>query len=546
MVGYTTPPDAEQFTITNTGTAALVDVEAEITGDDGQYFEITSALSPDTIAYSGTATVSVRPRLGIPARAVPYEAALEITGDDDISLNALLSFTVSGHTATSSPGGKDFGTATAGYTAPPAAQQFTITNTGTVALTDVKAEITGGDAQYFEITSALSPATITYPSGTATVNVRPKAGIPARAAPYEARLEITGDDGLSLDVRLTFTVISLGPDPSYSATVSPGAKDFGTATAVYAAPPVAQQFTITNTGTVAITGVEVSIVGADAAAFAVSAPLSDTTIAYPSGTATVSVRPAAGLAVRATRYTAMLHIAYDHGAAIDLPLTFSVADVTRKLGIDISSWSFGSAKEGYAKRLPVHRFTATNTGNTELTDVEVKLEGSDADAFRILLVDFVNDAAPSFVSNAATDGAASFDVGALAYYRLAPGRSLTVNASPKEGLAARKTPYTAELIVTSSEGARASSSLSFKVNAASNGDGGNGGDDNGGNGGNGENGDGGNGEDDNGGNGVSGDGGNASPDTGDDGIDAIIMTLLISALIGVVCIREVILSSAKS
>jgi len=141
------------------------------------------------------------------------------------------------YSATISPTSHTFPAAAAGYGAQ-TARQFTITNTGTGQITNLAATISSG-ASSFEISTALSPATIA-PNGTATVSVRPRTGLAANANPYAGTLTVTGSNGISLPVSLSFTVNSPGT----------------TVTGVTVAPPTAsvhkgltQTFTATVTGT---------------------------------------------------------------------------------------------------------------------------------------------------------------------------------------------------------------------------------------------------------------------------------------------------------
>ncbi|MDR0872728.1 MAG: YDG domain-containing protein, partial [Prevotellaceae bacterium] len=110
------------------------------------------------------------------------------------------------YTASSNPVNHTFTAADYGYDNSTMAQAFTITNTGNQTLTGVTATITDDTNSAFEISTVLSSATITTPGGTVTVSVRPKTGLAASSTTYEAKLHISGANGLSLDVPLSFTV----------------------------------------------------------------------------------------------------------------------------------------------------------------------------------------------------------------------------------------------------------------------------------------------------------------------------------------------------
>ena len=89
---------AQQFTVTNTGESEITGLSASLSGGTASAFEISAALSADTLNASGTAAVSVRPKTGLAANT--YTDTLAITGDNGISLTVSLSFMVN---ATSSP-----------------------------------------------------------------------------------------------------------------------------------------------------------------------------------------------------------------------------------------------------------------------------------------------------------------------------------------------------------------------------------------------------------------------------------------------------------
>ena len=103
------------------------------------------------------------------------------------------------YTATINPTSKTFPVATAGYGAQ-TTQEFTITNTGTGQITGLSA-ILGGSS--FEISTVLSETSINA-GETAAISVRPKTGL--AAGTHTDTLTITGSNGVSLSVNLSFTV----------------------------------------------------------------------------------------------------------------------------------------------------------------------------------------------------------------------------------------------------------------------------------------------------------------------------------------------------
>ena len=91
-----------------------------------------------------------------------------------------------------------FGTLAKPYT-PPAEQTVTVTNTGTGAITLVQPT----SANY--VVGALSTTTLSVTGATATFTVQPKPGLPI--GDYSETITITGNNGASATVTVTFTVI---------------------------------------------------------------------------------------------------------------------------------------------------------------------------------------------------------------------------------------------------------------------------------------------------------------------------------------------------
>ncbi len=103
------------------------------------------------------------------------------------------------YSATVNPTSYTFAAAEVNYTQP-AEQQFTITNTGTGTITGLSASLNNPD---FTITNMVIVSQIA-PNGTATIGVQPKTGL--KAGPHTGTLTITGVEGTSLTVDLSFTV----------------------------------------------------------------------------------------------------------------------------------------------------------------------------------------------------------------------------------------------------------------------------------------------------------------------------------------------------
>lgn len=90
--GYDNAAMAQIFTVSNTGTGTLTGLAASLQGGTTPGFEISTVLSSDSIAPSGTATVSVCPKPGLSVGT--YTDTLQITGDNGAAASVSLSFTV--------------------------------------------------------------------------------------------------------------------------------------------------------------------------------------------------------------------------------------------------------------------------------------------------------------------------------------------------------------------------------------------------------------------------------------------------------------------
>jgi hypothetical protein len=99
------PITPQLFTLTNTGTATLSDLTATLSGADASAFEITTALSVDSLASGESTTMGIRPKAGLAARTSTYGAALDIAhgSASTTPVSAALTFTVKDKTPTPTP-----------------------------------------------------------------------------------------------------------------------------------------------------------------------------------------------------------------------------------------------------------------------------------------------------------------------------------------------------------------------------------------------------------------------------------------------------------
>jgi len=202
LVGYNNVAP-QVFTITNTGTGTITGLTAGL--GSGSAFEITTSLSPTTIGPSGTATISIRPRNGLPAGR--YSGTLLITGNNGVAASVALSFEVSNVPASIRPGGNGgvhtFDEAPVGY-ASRSPQAFTIDNIGANVLTGLTASINNSN---FVISTGLSGNTVA-PGESVAISVRPRDGL--LSGTHTATLTIVSGE-ITLTVTLSFKVYAEAP-----------------------------------------------------------------------------------------------------------------------------------------------------------------------------------------------------------------------------------------------------------------------------------------------------------------------------------------------
>ena len=174
---------------------------------------------------------------------------------NDLTLYAIWQDITYTYTANIDPASKTFTAVVVNYPQQ-AAQEFTITNTGTGTITGLSAVLLSGEN--FEISAALSADSLNE-ADTATVSVRPKTGL--AAGTYTDTLTITGDNGISLTAGLSFTVNAASTAPTYTITASAGSGgSISPSGAVYVTEGNSQIFAITpdseyRINTVAVDGI---------------------------------------------------------------------------------------------------------------------------------------------------------------------------------------------------------------------------------------------------------------------------------------------------
>ena len=201
-------------------------------------------------------------------------------------------------------GSKDFGSVLVGANT---SLTFTIRNIGTANLTGLGITIDGADSALFSVT-ANPTAPVSGPSGSTTFTVR---FAPVSTGLKTAALHIASNDSNEnpFDITITGTGSGTGGGPEIAVEqplganlADGGSKDFGS---VLVGANTSLTFTIKNTGNTNLTGLGITMDGADSPLFSVTANPT-TPVSGPSGSTTFTVRFAP---VSTGSKTAALHIA---------------------------------------------------------------------------------------------------------------------------------------------------------------------------------------------------------------------------------------------
>jgi len=318
--GYNNAVMAQEFEIANIGSGGLTGLSASISAG-GDYFEISQALSSASISPDGYATLSVRPRSGLLAEDSPFAGTLSITGNNGISLTAALSFSVTEPPPAQTfvielaPASHTFTSAQQGYNNANMEQRFVIHNRGTGTITGLSHTLTGE----FEISHSL-PIQSIPPGGTTVIGVRPVSGLMAVNSPFAGTLTITGNNGASDYVGLSFAVTPSAV-VTHVATITPsGTWNFPSRPQGFNNANMGREFIIRNTGTGTITDLTASLGNTN---FQISQALSRTTLA-PGETANLRVRPVSGLAHANSPFSSVLTVTGSNGISLRVDLRFTV------------------------------------------------------------------------------------------------------------------------------------------------------------------------------------------------------------------------------
>jgi Abnormal spindle-like microcephaly-assoc'd, ASPM-SPD-2-Hydin/Protein of unknown function (DUF1573) len=335
--------------LTNTGPTNLTISLMALTGAD---FSISGIATPATLSAGQSAQVGVT---FSPTASGSSSGSLTITSND--SVNPTINVALSG-TGTSAPTGQldansnsiSFGAIATGATA---GQQIVLTNAGNSAVTISSVTVAGAGltANGIEIPGTLNPAE------NATLKV---AFAPTTAGNISGSITVVSN---ATNSPLKIAVSGTGAQPGLS--ISPSSFNFGS---VVDGQTKSQSFTVTNTGTGALT---ISQLASAGSGYTVSGLATPATLASGSN-ATFSILFAPTTAGGLVGTVSLVSNAPNSPNAVSLSGTGTAASVT--LSASPTNVSFSNVNAGSSTSKSV---TISNSGNTSVTLSQVSVNAKD-------------------------------------------------------------------------------------------------------------------------------------------------------------------------
>ena len=335
--------------LSNTGSTDLTISVLTLTGAE---FTVSGITTPKTITAGQSASVTVT---FAPTTAGSATGSLAITSNDPtnptvtVPLSGTGSSTATGQ-LTASPASVAFGALAVGSSAK---QNVVITNTGNAA---VKISSIAATGTGYAVTGLATPATLN-PSATATLTAT---YTPAAAGSTPGSITVLSD---ASDSTLSIPLTGTGAQAGLS--ISPSSFNFGS---IVDGQTKSQSFTVTNTGTAALTIAQVS---ANGSAYSVSGLNAPATIAA-GASSTFSVLFAPTTAGSLTGSVTISSNAPNSPNAVALSGTGVAASVT--LSASPTSVSFTNVSAGTSSSKNV---TISNSGNSSVTISQVSVNAKD-------------------------------------------------------------------------------------------------------------------------------------------------------------------------
>ncbi len=403
MEGYSSAPAIQKVTVTNTGNTPMLII---VTDPANYSISQTTTIFVPGIPY----TFYVHPMPGLAAGV--YNETITFSSVEGTIASVDVAFTVNAatYTITASPSSLDFGSAVEGYTAVPASQTVTVTNTGNSTVTIPSAPTAAG----YDITGTF-PMTLVS-GGTGTFTVKPKLWL-AAGLHHETIILSTGSS-TSASVDVTFTVQAA----SYAVEADTHNLSFGSAVEGYTLVPTAQTVIITNAG-----NKDVTLTTPLSTRFDITAL--DALTLTPAASARFTVKPKAGLS--AGTYNETIAFGTTSATSDSVDISFTVQSASFAITASPFTINFASSAEGYPPPA-AKTITVVNTGNQPVT---------------------LNQPVST-----------NFTVGTLSTLSIAPLEEAAFTLQPKIGLT--EGSYTETIVLQGSNGAQANVEVRFAVTAA--------------------------------------------------------------------------------
>jgi hypothetical protein len=355
-VGTSSAPTA--VTVTNTGSATLTITTIAISGGNTTSFSQTNNCT--SVAPAGTCTINVT---FTPQVAGALSSSVRVTDNAAGSPQSVpLSGTGNGVAAISfTPTSLAFGNEAVGSTT--AALSTTAKNTGTATLTLSSITLTGANAGDFAISANTCGGSLAI-AATCMVSVTfTPSATGARAAALSFADNAAGSPQ---------TVALTGTGTQAGTNFSPPSLSFGSQAVSTTSAPLTT--TLTNSGSATLTISSITITGANAADFAISAKTCGATLAA-SGTCTVSVTftpSATGARAASLSFT-------DNAPGIPQTVPLTGTGTSSDASAAPSSLTFAATIVGHSSA--AQTVTLTNTGSLTITISSIAISGANAGDF---------------------------------------------------------------------------------------------------------------------------------------------------------------------
>jgi hypothetical protein len=388
---------SSSLSISNTGASDLTVSVVSLTGAE---FGLTGITTPKTISAGQSVPVSLSYH---PTAAVASTGSLSILSNDPTHPTMTVALTGTGVQGglSVSPTTFNFGSVVDGQTK---AQIFTLTNSGTSAVTLSQIGITGPG---YSVTGLTTPSSLA--AGQSTTFSAQFA--PAAAGSLSGGISITSSASNS---PATVLLSGTGVAASVTVTASPSSLSFGN---VNAGSASAKNVTLTNNGTASLTLSQITVNARDVKVSGIVIPI--TIAAGQTATLSATFSPASSESV-----TGDITVASTQGASAVIPISGS--GVQAALNITPSSASFGNVAVGSTASQTIQ---LSNTGTAALTVSQLSVTGTGYSTGSVTLPITLNAGQASTFNIQYKPTAAGSGTGSVSVVSTAPNSPATITMS---------------------------------------------------------------------------------------------------------------------